>query len=270
MTDGVPMSDLQEALAVPAPWKRREQIGLATLYLADALHVLPAVGAIDTVITDPPYSSGGAFRGDRMVATTMKYVGNEQRAAGLYPEFSGDNRDQRGFGLWSALWLGLCREATRPGGLVACFTDWRQLPTTTDAVQAGGWVWRGIGVWDKTEAARPQKGRYRNQCEYFVWGSNGPLPDDGPCAPGVFRQSANSEEKHHIAGKPTRLLEDVLQLAGATVLDPFMGSGSTGVAAVRTGRRFIGIEIADDHFATACMRIDEAQRQGDMFRGAST
>jgi len=248
---------------------RVEKIGLATLYCGDALAVLHSgVGAVSSVITDPPYSSGGAFRGDRTVSTTMKYVGTEQRAAGLHDEFSGDNRDQRGFGLWSALWLGLAREATQEGGIVACFTDWRQLPATTDALQAGGWVWRGIGVWDKTEAARPQKGRYRNQCEYFAWGSNGPLPDEGVCAPGVFRHSVASEEKHHIAGKPTVMLERVLQLGGATILDPFMGSGSTGVAAVRTGRQFVGIEISPTHFDTACRRIEQAQRQGDMFRDA--
>jgi DNA modification methylase len=59
-----------------------------------------------------------------------------------------------------------------------------------------------------------------------------------------------------------------LQLGGATILDPFMGSGSTGVAAVRTGRQFVGIEISPTHFDTACRRIEEAQRQGDMFRDA--
>jgi site-specific DNA-methyltransferase (adenine-specific) len=253
----------------PCPWRRREVIGLATLYLGDALDILRCVsGDFSAVITDPPYSSGGQFRGDRMVATTMKYLGSEQRAAGLHDEFSGDNRDQRAFGLWSALWLGLARERTAEGGLVACFTDWRQLPTTTDAVQAGGWVWRGIGVWDKTEAARPQKGRYRNQCEYFVWGSNGPLADEGPCAPGVFRCSVASEQKHHIAGKPTVLLEQMMQIAGGAILDPFMGSGTTGVAAVRSRRSFVGIEINPLHYETALRRIAEAQRQGDLFRDA--
>lgn len=247
---------------------RVEKIGLATLYLGDALSAVREWRDIGMVLTDPPYSSGGQFRGDRMVATSAKYQGLEQR--GNYAEFTGDNRDQRGFTLWSALWLGLLREACRPGTICGAFTDWRQLPATTDALQAGGWVWRGIVPWDKTEAARPQKGRYRAQCEYVVWGSNGALSDDGPCAPGVFRQSALSEERHHIAAKPVDLMGSLMQLApaGATIADPFMGSGTTGVAAVRLGLPFVGCEMDPGHFETACRRIEEAQKQGDLLRDA--
>jgi site-specific DNA-methyltransferase (adenine-specific) len=236
-----------------------ETIGNATLYLGDCVEILPTLGQVDAVITDPPYSSGGAFRGDRTGITSEKYQSSVDR--GLYPEFSGDTRDQRGYFAWSALWLSRARALTAGGGVLAMFTDWRQLPITTDAVQAGGWIWRGVGVWDKTEAARPQKGRYRNQCEYFVWGSNGPLLEQGPCLPGCFRYSVASEEKHHIAGKPQRLLQDMLPICGGVVLDPFMGSGTTGIAAMQLDRRFIGIEISPDYFDIACRRIEDAQRQ---------
>lgn len=242
---------------------RVEVIGDATLYLGDCLGIIPSLPAVDAVLTDPPYSSGGAFRGDRMLATSSKYQSSENR--GIFAEFSGDNRDQRAFGYWSALWIGACRERTRAGGVCGLFTDWRQLPTTTDAIQAGGYVWRGVVPWDKTEAARPQKGRYRNQCEYLVWGSNGPLADEGVCAPGVFRYAANSEPKQHIAGKPTALLSDLLAICGRAVLDPFMGSGSTGVACVKTGRAFIGVEIDESHFDTACRRIEVAHREPRLF-----
>jgi site-specific DNA-methyltransferase (adenine-specific) len=248
------------------PWVRREVIGDATLYLGDSLEILPHIEAtVDAVFTDPPYSSGGMVRGDRMGKTSAKYQSTKYRQ--LYAEFSGDNRDQRSFGYWSALWLGAALRVTRPGGLCLLFTDWRQLPTTTDALQAGGWCWRGLAVWDKTEAARPQKGRYRNQSEYMVWGSAGPLREDGPCAPGVFRYSVNSEEKHHIAGKPVQLFCDLLQLTepGETVLDPFMGSGSAGIGCVRLGRKYIGIEMVPQHFDTACRRIEEEHRSADLF-----
>jgi site-specific DNA-methyltransferase (adenine-specific) len=238
-------------------------IGNCDLWHGDSLEVLGLIReTVDAVVTDPPYSSGGQFRGDRTGATSSKYQGSEH--AGLYAEFSGDNRDQRAYEHWCALWLARCHAMTRQGGLAVVFTDWRQLPTTSDAIQAGGYVWRGLGVWDKTEAARPQKGRYRNQAEYFVWGSAGPMGEDGPCAPGVFRYSANSEEKHHIAGKPQRLLQDLLVLCGDVVLDPFMGSGTTGVAAANMGKRFIGIEINRTHFDIACKRIAAAQAQGQL------
>lgn len=234
-------------------------IGDARLYLADCLRVLPLLENIHAVITDPPYSSGGQFRGDRMGLTSDKYQSSDRKA--LYQEFSGDTRDQRGYLAWCSLWLGLAREAAVPGAMLACFTDWRQLPTTTDAIQCGGWIWRGIVPWDKTEGARPQKGRYRNQCEYFVWGTNGPAIDEGPCLPGYFRYSSNSEVKQHIAGKPQRLLQDMLPICGPVVLDPFMGSGTTGVACAALGRRFVGIEIDRSNFEIACERIDNAHRQ---------
>ncbi len=242
---------------------RVEQIGDATLYLGDCREVLAGISAVDAVITDPPYSSGGQFRGDRTGLTSAKYQSAENR--GLYAEFAGDTRDQRGYLAWCSLWIAQAHAITAPGGICALFTDWRQLPTTTDALQAGGFVWRGIGAWDKTEAARPQKGRYRNQCEYFVWGSRGPMADDGPCAPGAFRYSVASEEKHHIACKPSALIEDMLQICGATILDPFMGSGTTGVACARLAKQFIGVEINPTHFETACRRIEEAYRQPRLF-----
>lgn len=67
--------------------------------------------------------------------------------------------------------------------------------------------------------------------------------------------------------KPIQLMKWCLGFApdAVTILDPFMGSGTTGIAAVQTGRSFIGIEINPDYFATACRRIEDAQRQGDMF-----
>ena len=242
---------------------REERIGDCRLILGDCLEVLPTLGPVDAVFADPPYSSGGQFRGDRMGATSTKYQSPEHR--GLYTEFSGDNRDQRGYAYWSTMWLSRSREKSRTGGLLICFTDWRQLPTTTDAVQAGGWVWRGVAAWDKTEAARPQKGRYRNQCEYVVWGTNGPADDVGPCAPGVFRYSVAGEEKHHIAGKPVNLYTDLLSICGETVLDPFMGSGTTLVACAKLGRKGIGIEIDPGYFDIACKRVEEAYRQPDFF-----
>lgn len=250
-----------------------EVVGDALLIRGDSLRALGQlkdVGITD-VMADPPYSSGGTFRGDRTLNTSAKYQG--PKARGLYPEFSGDNRDQRSFAHWSALWLGACREVTRPEGLIGVFTDWRQLPATSDSVQAGGWTWRGLAVWDKTEGTRPRRGAYRNQCEYLLWGSNGQMGKEGPCAPGVFhhepeadldapaliRLATQSEKKHHIAGKPVALLVDLLAICGDVILDPFMGSGTTGLAALRTGRRFVGIEMDAAHFETARARIGAAQ-----------
>lgn len=243
------------------------RIGDAILYCGESLGIIPDLDPIDALVADPPYSSGGVHSADRMAKPSQKYVGSKQRH--LYRDFSGDNRDQRSYAAWSALWLGAALRIAKPGALCLVFSDWRQLPTTTDAIQAGGWLWRGLCIWDKTEAARPQRGRYRNQAEYIAWGSNGALPVDGPCLPGVFRHRVLPDDKYHLTGKPTRLMGDLLPLCGGTVLDPFMGSGTTGVACVQLGRRFIGIEQDEGYFEVACRRIEESYRSVDHIRSAA-
>ena len=207
---------------------RSEVIGDATLYLGDALEVLPTLrGGFAAVLCDPPYCSGGTTAPERLRLTSAKYQSQENR--GLYPEFSGDTRDQRSFLAWSALWLSRARALPAPGGRVGVFSDWRQLPVTSDALQAAGWVWRGVVPWDKTEASRPQQGRYRVQAEYVLWGTNGPRPLAGPTAPGVFRMP-KPHKKHHIAGKPAELMAGLLRIVYVPVLDSFMGSGTVGLA----------------------------------------
>lgn len=237
-----------------------------TLHMGEMLGVLQTLpdASVDAVITDPPYSSGGQYRGDRANDTGSKYVQTGTKI--LRPDFAGDNRDQRAYGYWSALWLAECLRIAKPGAPICLFTDWRQLPTTTDMLQAGGWVWRGIAVWDKTEAARPMSGRFTSQAEYVAWGSAGPMPVDltAPCLPGVFRVVVKQRDKFHQTGKPTALMRQVVQICpkDGVVLDPFMGSGTTGVAALLEGRRFIGVEKQADIYETAERRIHGTQPEG--------
>ncbi|QCI65615.1 DNA-methyltransferase [Phreatobacter stygius] len=232
-------------------------IGSATLYRGDALEVLTtlAPGSIGDVLTDPPYSSGGNVR-DKAQATSAKYQSSEHR--GLYPEFQGDTRDQRSYLAWSTLWMGRARDLVAPGGMIAAFSDWRQVPVTSDALQCAGWVWRGIVTWDKTERSRPQLGRYRNQTEFAVWGTNGPRPLVGATAPGVIREPV-PKVKHHIAGKPVELMDGLMTIMKGPVLDPFMGSGTVGVACAARGIPYVGIEVDPTYFEIACRRIEETQ-----------
>jgi site-specific DNA-methyltransferase (adenine-specific) len=221
------------------------------LYAGDALGVLAALpdASVDAVITDPPYSSGGQFRSDRMGDTHTKYVNSDSGTGNALTAFGGDNRDQRAYGYWCALWLGECLRVTKPGGTCLLFTDWRQLPTTTDALQAGGWIWRGIVPWVKP-GARPQAGRFTAACEYVVWGSAGPMALElgDACLPGFYQVIA-PRDREHIAQKPIKVMRDLVKIApgGGLVLDPFMGAGTTGVAAVIEGRKFIGAE-QEPHF----------------------
>lgn len=207
----------------------------------------------DAVITDPPYSSGGQFRGDRVGSTEKKYGGTDHQ--GQHDEFGGDTRDQRGYMLWTSIWVSEAMRVCKVGAPFAAFTDWRQLAATIDAVQAGGAVFRGVFVWDKTEGARPTLGRPRNQCEFVVWGSFGPMPPAGPAIPGCITEAAG--EKHHRTGKPVRVMRTLVKMApaGGLVLDPFCGSGSTGVACLAEGRRFVGVEQVASIAETARARL---------------
>lgn len=219
-----------------------------TLYQGEALAVLAelATASVDAVITDPPYSSGGQVRGDRMQSARSKFVTSS--AQHTLETFGGDNRDQRSYQYWCALWLAECLRVTKPGGILAMFTDWRQLPATTDAVQAGGWVWRGILPWIKPDA-RPQKGRFSAAAEYVVWATNGAreinFHSDDPTPAGYYLCIA-PRVREHITQKPLEVMLHLTEIVGpgGLVLDPFMGAGTTGVAAVMRGARFIG---ADHH-----------------------
>jgi site-specific DNA-methyltransferase (adenine-specific) len=240
----------------------------AMLYGGDALAVLAELPAasVDAVITDPPYSSGGMVRGDRMApANAAKYGGwshspdSTRKPEAQYEGFTGDTRDQRGYLMWCSLWLAECLRVSRPGSSLLMFTDWRQLPTTTDAIQAGGWVWRGIAVWDKG-IGRPMRGRFRNHVEYIIWGTNGPLanPEDIYLS-SVFRHNPpRPEVREGLTEKPVPLLRELMPLApkGGTVLDPFMGSGTTGIAAIIEGRDFIGAELAPHYQRIARERVE--------------
>lgn len=215
--------------------------------------------SVDAVITDPPYSSGGAFSGDRRSRTAVKYGATSYNGMAALPDFSGDNMDQRGFMEFTRQVFAKCRQKTKPEGVLVAFIDWRNLPALCDSIQAAGWVWRGIAVWHKPNG-RPQKGRFRNEFEFIVWGSNGPMPFDRgvECLPGLYKYSnVASKDRLHQTEKPLQLIADLLEIVpkGSIVLDPFMGCGTTAVACLQTGRRYIGFEMGKEYHAIAEKRI---------------
>lgn len=232
----------------------------------EALDVLAGLepGSVDSVITDPPYSSGGMFRADRVNASTdEKYTLRQHQ--GKRPDFCGDNMDQRSWASWCREWLGLALRAAGPGGNLCVFTDWRQLPTLTDCVQHAGWVWRGVLTWDKTEAAKgPHTGYFGYQAEFIVWATKGAVRrrpslaqgGEGRLA-GVFRKAVSKSDKHRQTAKPTPVMRWLVRCAppGALVLDPFAGSGTTGVACVLEGRDALLVEKVAGYAELARRRV---------------
>ena len=240
----------------------------------EVLKTLPS-GSVDAVVTDPPYCSGGQFRSEVVRPTTEKYRGWSQNEDGssreptaFYSAFAGDNKDGRVFLAWSKEWMAEAFRAARDGALIALTTDWRQLPAVTDMMQFAGWTWRGIVVWDK-KIGRPVKGRFRNHIEYVVWGSRGGFASDQEVYPGSLYSETppGHTDRVHITEKPTGLVQHVLSVMGKdiTILDPFMGSGTTGVACVQTGRNFIGIEIDAGYCEIARKRIEEAKAKSGLY-----
>ena len=203
-----------------------------TLYNADCLDILPTLGKVDAVVTDPPY---GIERFQKGFGTT-RFVGFGAENVGLIwdrkPDASLFDNLLR-VGSVHVIW-GANNFVLPPS---ECFLVWDKFQTVDNFASAELAYCDAKGVTAK-----------------------------------VFRypiHSHNQIEKFHPTQKPVALMEWCLEIAripiGATVLDPFMGSGTTGVACVRTGRRFIGIEIDPTYYAIAQRRIAEAQAQLPLF-----
>lgn len=227
----------------------------------DSLEILRQMpnNFVDAIITDPPYSSGGRTISEKTQDPVAKYEQTTNKMVHR-PTFFGDHKDSRSWLHWCILWITECHRILKPGGYFLMFSDWRQLPTATDALQMGEIAWRGIVAWDKTEGSRaPHKGYFRHQCEYIVWGTKGnchKAEHAGPY-PGCFRFPVKQSDKLHLTGKPTPLMERLVTIVpeGGIILDPFAGSGTTLVAARNMNRQFIGIEKDKGYAEIALKRL---------------
>jgi len=255
--------------ALPLLLSRPEHWGTVlpfSLHQGDALSVLSGLpdDCVDSVITDPPYNSGGRTAKERTSRSArQKYTSAD--ASHELPDFTGENMDQRSYGFWLTQIMTEAHRLTKTGGTALLFTDWRQLPITTDAIQAAGWLWRGVLAWHKPQA-RPQKGRFTQNCEFIVWASNGPIDASrNPVyLPGLYSASQPSgKHRQHITQKPVSVMRELVKICPAqgTVLDFCAGSGSTGVAALLEGRDFIGVEKTEHYAKIAEQRLLQTMQQ---------
>lgn len=175
------------------------------------------------------------------------------------PDFLGDQMDQRSWTMWMTDVLIEARRLSAPGAPLCMFSDWRQLPSLTDAIQRAGWCWRGVAVWDKVNS-RPQRGRFRQQAEFVAWASNGAMPLDRNASvlPGVLTYvSQTAAKRYHQTEKPVELMRQIVKITepGGTIFDPFMGSGTTLLAAAIEGYDSVGCELSDEIFRIASERL---------------
>jgi site-specific DNA-methyltransferase (adenine-specific) len=206
---------------------REEIIGRARLILGDCRDILPTLGKVDAVVTDPPYGIGFG-------ASHTKWSANRDTHLGQWDAEIPDILPILECGKEAIVWGG----------------ERFSLP-----------VRRRWLTWVKPDAAPTFASTE------FAWTSQ-----DKPARHFVYAVGAvNQERVGHPTQKPLRLMKWCLGFIpdAQTILDPFMGSGTTGVAAVEMGRDFIGIERDPEYFRIACKRIEDAQRQGDLFLEAA-
>ncbi len=217
------------------------QIGPHTLYCADAYHLRPRLGHFDADVFDPPYlikaSGGGHYRKrrpnfDRMVEEGM----------------------HRGFDVAIVNPL-LC-------GAAVIFTNNDQLAPLLNHV-AGSFNRHALCIWQKVNPQPVANKHYRSDCEFYVHAWQRGYHPQGEVTEKLrvrrFASPRGSARHGHPTCKPDDLMASIMiNVAGRTVCDPFMGSGTTGVAAIRAGRVFTGIEKNPEHFATAVARITAA------------
>lgn len=225
--------------------------GSVVLYRGDCLEVLRSQSAMfaDSVITDPPYIIGASS------------VGNAATKAG-------DWVDMMNAAEWYALWLRECKRLTHAESYIAAFGNWRGLPTYMRAFNLAGLQAHSCLVWDKEWIGPAYKNSLRPRWELALIsaGSEAEIPDRS--AADVFRAKwmAGAMRCEHPAEKSPDVvayLVENLSRENWIVLDPFMGSGTTGVACIRTGRKFIGIEQNEGYFEIAKKRIQQAIRERD-------
>lgn len=210
---------------------RKEVIGDCTLYLGDCLEILPTLGEVDAVVTDPPY--GMAFRSN--------YRSIKHRAIK-----NDTNMD---------LLFVACSLPAKHSKYIFC--RWDSLKDVPQPRSVVTWVKNNWSMGDLShEHAR------QTEIILFYPGEQHDFPTGRP--QDVIR-APRTENNFHPTEKSTELMRGVVGWTRGIVLDPFMGSGTTGVACVKMGRKFIGIEIDPDYFEIACKRIREAYAQPDMF-----
>jgi site-specific DNA-methyltransferase (adenine-specific) len=209
-------------------YKRKEIIGDCTLILGDCLEVIPTLGKVDAVVTDPPYGiadkwkgGGGHGWGKARVEGVLRNTWDSRPLNKNELDILLDSAD------YQIIWGG----------------NYFELPPS-----------RCWFVWNK-----PERGFTLAEAELAWTNSDAVIR--------VFDLPRSESDRLHPTQKPLRLMLRCLELKTHcnSVIDPFMGSGTTGVACVKLGRKFIGIELDEKYFDIACKRIEEAYRQPDMF-----
>lgn len=205
------------------------------------------------LISDPPYSSGS-----RQQAGARSQISKSKRPNDAW--FLGDNMGGDSYLRWMRLIALESLRVVEPGGTAAVFTDWRQFTTLVTAWESAGWTLKAVVVWDKARGGGLGT-FWRNNHEWVCVFAKGAA--NWPKGFGQYNTWSGIKKRGglHPTEKPVELMKylcrGVMPLGGK-ILDPFMGSGSTGVAALELGFEFVGIERDTVYVEHAHERLDMA------------
>lgn len=229
-------------------------IGNATLYHGDCMEVLPLIGKVDICITDPPYELSSSGPGKSHFGMSLGKF-DSQQYKDIVDGFDAET-------LFQTL-ATMCD----PFNLF-CFCSNKQISSIMQINEAAARA-TTLLVWHKVNAAPFANGVWRGDIEYCVHAkSKGAYFQGNARLKKKVSEYPLVNDSAHPTVKPLDLLRKYVTIGagvGQLVCDPYMGSGTTGIACMELDRRFVGIEKDRKYFDIACERIERAQQQGKLF-----
>jgi DNA modification methylase len=237
-------------------YKRKVVIGDCTLYEGDAVAILPVLPPADLCVTDAPYklTAGGISKSSKTMSgifAAHNYANDGQLVVATLD--------------WKEMALAIFKALTPDADCYAMTNDKNLIPAGNAFLEAG-FSLHNILSWDKVT---PTANRwYMKNIEFtiYLWKGRAKTINNPSSKQGISGRQIDQSD--HPTEKPVWLMENYITNSsqhGQTVIDPFMGSGTTGVACVNLGRKFIGIELDPDYFDISCERIQKAYDQPNMF-----
>lgn len=211
-------------------------IGNAVLYCGDCLEIVPTLPPVDAVITDPPYNIPTQAAQTR---ETMRTIGDLSMIEASFRLLFESISDKIG-----------------DAGRLFVFGDGTSYPVIFRALY--GKMSSALLIWDKGRIGMGREFRKSHELILHGWGSKTPVvSSEGVGRSDVLKfPPVSTAARVHPAEKPVDLLRALMWVCGDTILDCFMGSGSTGEAALSLGKNFIGVEIEPEIFELACLRLE--------------
>ena len=237
-------------------WREENLAEGVRLICGDCREILPTLAGIKHIVTDPPYE-------DELHKAMGRIRRNDGQEMIQTLGFDGINatRDELATGLVAA-----------SNGWLIIFTLAEGVRAWRDPMQAAGAKWDTTLAWVKPDASPRFNGQGAArgfECAVTAWCGAGYRKWNAGGKRGIYTHCVNTKRQgEHPTEKPLPLMAELLRdytQAGELICDPFMGSGTTGIAAVKLGRQFIGIEQDPKWFDLSCRRIGAALKQPDFF-----